>query len=175
MQLITDEYRRLNYEKHVSSTGYGTSGQNYANEILGLCDTLKTRDILDYGCGKSTLQNCLPFTIKQYDPAIKKYEHDPESADLVVCTDVLEHIEPDLLDNVLRHMHSKTNKLLYAAINTQKALKTLADGRNAHLIVEDIPYWANKLDPYFKVLSILRQGPDFIYIAEAKKIEKELP
>ena len=37
---------------------------------------------------------------RPYDPAFPEYG-EPRGADLVCCIDVLEHIEPDLLDNVL--------------------------------------------------------------------------
>ena len=43
----------------------------------------------------------LTFEIKEYDPAIPGKDSLPEPADIVVCSDVLEHIEPNYLLNVL--------------------------------------------------------------------------
>src|ERR1700693_4012363 len=99
MQLITDEYRKLNEELHISNKHYGVSGVYYLNDIAKLLQKMDTQDLLDYGREKTTLAQNLPFTIKKYDPTIQKYKHLPAPADLVVCTDVLEHIEPEMLDS----------------------------------------------------------------------------
>lgn len=158
MQVITDQYRKLNETLHNTNIHYGTSGHLYANEILGLCKKHNITDVLDYGCGKNTLANSLPFEIKKYDPAIRAFHEEPEPADLVCCTDVMEHIEPELLDNVLTHMKSKTKKLLFMTISTQPAKKTLADGRNAHICLMDSVKWFNKISEYFLILNLQRQG-----------------
>lgn len=175
MQLITDEYRKLNEEKHAASINYGTCGSFYADDVLKLCAKLNTKDILDYGCGKSTLAHNIPFPIKQYDPCVDKYKEDPAPADVVVCTDVMEHIEPECLDNVIKHLHSKVKKILYCSICTVPAMKHLPDGRNVHLITEGLPFWINKLDPYFNIYSVTKdnKGMDFLVVAEARDLEKE--
>lgn len=143
--LITDQYKKLNEDLHETNVHYGTCGHLYHEEITDLARNLQTQDILDYGCGKSTLAMHIPFKIKQYDPAILKYSLPPEPADIVVCTDVLEHIEPDCLEDVLLHISALTKKLAYFVISTVEAKKILSDGRNAHLIVEDARFWLNKL------------------------------
>ena len=164
MQLITDEYRKLNTAQHETNSTFGTSGQRYAADVLSICDKQNIKDILDYGCGKCTLGNSLPFSIKQYDPAIEKYSADPMPADLVVCTDVMEHIEPELLDNVLTHLASKVKKLAYISIATRPAVKILADGRNAHLIVEGIEFWVGKMQRYLNIMSVINQKSELIMI-----------
>ena len=98
MQLISDQYLELNKQLHEENKFYGTQGQKYLDEVIKLAKLFNTQDILDYGCGKSTLANNLPFTIQQYDPAITKYSCPPREADIVVCTDVIEHIEPWCLE-----------------------------------------------------------------------------
>ena len=160
MQLISNDYRKLNENLHNKNLTYGTSGHKYVEQILSLSNKLKTRDILDYGCGKCTLGNNLPFTIKLYDPAIRCFSGEPESADIVACTDVMEHIEPDLLDNVLQHIQSKTKKIAFFVISTRPAQKTLDDGRNAHLIVENSLFWFSKLNEYFEIMTFARGGDD---------------
>lgn len=141
MQLITDEYRELNEKLHASNEAYGVSGQKWAGTITDLAVAAGTQDILDYGCGKSTLAKNLPFKIQQYDPAIEKYAKLPEPADIVVCTDVLEHIEPELLGEVLDHLASLVKRVGFFTAATRPAVKTLEDGRNAHLIQEDARWW----------------------------------
>ena len=166
--MISNSYRELNAELHKTNEHYGTSGQKYAQQIYALSLSMQTEDILDYGCGKSTLAANLPFKIKQYDPAIKKYSALPKPADVVVCTDVLEHIEPEMLGDVLDHLKSLVKRKGFFIIATRPAKKTLSDGRNAHLIIEDAKWWLNALWDRFKVVGFQDRGDEFLAIVEAK-------
>ncbi len=166
MQLITDEYRKLNENLHENNKHYGISGVNYLDEVIQILKSLNTQDLLDYGCGKSTLAHNLPFTIKQYDPAVKKYSAMPHPADVVVCTDVLEHVEPDLLDNVLTHIASLTKKRGYLSVCTREAKKKLTDGRNAHLIIENNHWWIKKILFYFDIIRFQRFDDTSIFMVE---------
>lgn len=107
--------------------------------------------MLDYGCGKGGLVDAIHC--HGYDPAVEKYSHRPAPCDLVVCTDVLEHIEPDCLDHVLNDIFQLTNKISFIVVYTKPAEKFLPDGRNAHLIVKDGIWWKEKLENYFSILS----------------------
>lgn len=171
MQLITDNYLELNKQLHETNKEYGVSGKRYALDIFKLAATLKTRDILDYGCGKSTLAMQLPYSIKQYDPAIKKFSALPSPADIVVCTDVLEHIEPEYIDSVIQHLKDLTKKIGYFSIATRPAKKTLADGRNAHLIVEKSSWWLRKLLDHFNIMNLQSTEGDMLVIVEPLEIK----
>lgn len=152
MQFISEEYRRLNEQLHESNPEYGVSGQKYLNHVIEIAQAVGTQDILDYGCGKSTLAHNLPFIIKQYDPAIPKFAAEPQPADVVVCTDVLEHVEPELIDNVLQHLASLTKKAGFFTAATRPAKKTLSDGRNAHILVKSGNWWIQKIAGLFTIL-----------------------
>ncbi len=156
--LITDEYRKLNEKLHDTNKHYGASGQRWASQIQGLAKMLGSTDILDYGCGKSTLAQNLPFDIKQYDPAIPKYSAAPEPADLVVCTDVLEHIEPECIKDVLLDICRLTKSMCFLVIANRPAKKTLEDGRNAHLIQENEMWWLGHYLPLFHLLQFGSSG-----------------
>ena len=151
MQLITETYRGLNEDKHDESKSYGTTGVQFAPIIMQLCQQLNTEDVLDYGCGKSKLSANLPFRINQYDPCVEKYKSMPQPADIVVCTEVMEHIEPECLDDVVKHIASLAKKMIFMTVATTPAVKTLADGRNCHLIVEQPDWWFKKLWQYFRI------------------------
>jgi hypothetical protein len=71
---------------------------------------------------------------------------------MVICTDVLEHVEPSYLDEVLRNIADKTNKLAYFVICCRPAGQNLPDGRNAHLIVQPHEWWEKKLLEYFNTV-----------------------
>jgi len=169
--LITEEYRKLNEQLHEDNKDYGTSGRRYVKDIMNLATKLKTQDLLDYGCGKSTLQQNIPFKIQQYDPAVTKYKALPEPADVVVCTDVLEHIEPDLIDNVLAHIAKMTNKAAYLVANTQPAMKTLPDGRNSHILLRSPKWWIDIVDKYFDIMTFLNQDLELVFVVKKKGIE----
>ena len=162
MKLITEEYRELNRQLHHDRADYGMSGVKWAatvNEFLDEGDT-----VLDYGCGKGTLKQFVDADVREYDPAITGKDGEPEPASMVVCTDVLEHIEPDLIDKVIGHIYSKTERMVFLVIATRLAKKTLADGRNAHLIVENKDWWLEKLSKYFSAVQVSGDEREFVFI-----------
>lgn len=146
--LITNEYIRQNAKLHEQREGYGVTSEKWVDYVKLLCEKYNTKDVLDYGCGKGKLQEGLDFPIQSYDPCIEKHSQRPRKADIVICTDVLEHIEPELLENVLWDIHGLTGKVVFLTISTRKAAKTLPDGRNAHLIVEKPAWWFERLDMF---------------------------
>ena len=166
MQTISEDYRGLNIELHKTNPNYGMSGQKWGPAIMAATQAMQTTDVLDYGCGKSTLAKTLPFNINQYDPAIPRFKHKPEPADLLVCTDVLEHIEPDMLDSVLDDIKNLTKKAAFLVVATGPAHKTLSDGRNAHLIQERPKWWESKLSKRFNSVVIEEGEGGFTAICE---------
>jgi hypothetical protein len=161
MPLITEEYLELNKQLHAKNPRYGTQGTSYLDNIIKIAGMFNTQDILDYGCGKSTLALNLPFVIKQYDPAIPKFAELPRDADIVICTDVLEHIEPWCLEDVLDHIQSLARQACFISGSVVPAHKTLPDGRNAHLIQKPARWWMDKLWDRFDVLNFTQYQTNF--------------
>jgi 2-polyprenyl-3-methyl-5-hydroxy-6-metoxy-1,4-benzoquinol methylase len=153
MILITEDYKALNTQLHNTHKRYGVGGKKHYDKVKELFLKYECKDILDYGCGKATLSEKIACT--NYDPCIPKYSQLPKSHDLLVCTDVLEHIEPDLLASVLNHIWSLINKVGYLVIATRfDSSKTLPDGSNPHKIVKAPKWWKNELMRYFTIISI---------------------
>lgn len=175
MSLITDQYRTLQARLHAERDDYGVSSQKHIEQIRALAEQLKTRDILDYGCGKCRLAKGLPFPIQNYDPALAEWERHPDPADFVVCTDVLEHIEPDCLEDVLADLRDLTRKLLLVEVACRPAKKVLADGRNAHLIQESPSWWVAKMLPYFDIYQFQSTGGAFVALFTPLKPAEEAP
>lgn len=147
--LISDAYLRQNQLLHEGPAGFGGSGWKQAKTVMEYAQQLNVESILDYGCGEGTLRKELgklgwKGKVYEYDPAVAKKDTLPRPAELVVCTDVLEHIEPEHLEAVLNHLHSLATKAAYVVIATRVANKVLPDGRNAHLIVESKDWWLAK-------------------------------
>lgn len=172
--VISSEYTALNKLLHETNPHYGISGSKYKEEVLKLARQLDTTDILDYGCGKGTLAKVLPFSIKEYDPAISGKTSTPGPTDLVICTDVLEHIEPEYLDSVLGDIARCTTKLAYFVIHNGPAMKTLPDGRNTHLIQENKVWWYKKLTNFFEIDEIIETGSQIQCWAAPKHAAKTI-
>ena len=102
-----------------------------------------------------------------FDPAFPEYG-DPQPADLVCCIDVLEHIEPEFLDTVIAELARITVKLGFFTIATGPAAKTLADGRNAHLIQQPSSWWLPKLCAYFEIAQLSRDQHGLVIIVEPR-------
>ena len=150
---ITEDYRALNAELHRTRKDYGRRGGRHASRVLQLLKKFNASSVLDYGAGKGGLAKALPgVDVREYDPAIPGKDMPPEPADILVCTDVLEHIEPDCLDDVLSELARLTLKVGHVVVATQPdQTKLLPDGRNPHLIVQPAEWWKARLKPHFRV------------------------
>lgn len=143
--LITDAYRAEQEALHAKGN-YGTASLAFGKIVSALVEQSGARTLLDYGCGSmQNLRNVLDCDVLYlgYDPAVPEFSKTARS-DLVVCIDVLEHIEPDLLDNVLDDLMVNTGHLGFFTVHTGPAVKTLSDGRNAHLIQKPPAWWLPK-------------------------------
>ena len=152
--LISAQYRKQQQRLHGNSR-YGAASKKFADEVAALVVLEDPKRILDYGAGKCALRESLgSLTIGremvEYDPAVRRISKAPKGAfDMVCCIDVLEHIEPEYLDAVLKHIRGKCARLAFFTIHTGPAGKFLSDGRNAHLIQQPLKWWQSKLKEHF--------------------------
>lgn len=169
--LITDEYRTMQEELHARGN-YGTAALALGNKVSALVDGLHINSLLDYGCGsKRSLLKVLEVdhdvVYQGYDPGVPGADK-KAPADLVTCIDVLEHIEPELLDNVLDDLQSLSPSWAFFTIHTGPAAKILSDGRNAHLIQEPPAWWLPKLLARWELQTFAAVGPGFHVLLRAK-------
>jgi len=145
-ELVSPTYRALLTRAHREMDWAG-AGYKQAEAVAQFADEIGAKSILDYGSGQGTLARALaPRKVYNYDPGIPEVSAHPKLAHLVVCSDVLEHIEPEKLDNVMQHIHGITVIGAYLMIATRAAAKNLPDGRNTHLIVESPEWWLGKIE-----------------------------
>lgn len=163
---MSPAYLKLQQELHARPNGYGGKGHKWLATVCALIDELQASSVLDYGCGEGTLAKRLRqarpagLRIDEYDPAITSKSGTPSFADLVVTTDVLEHVEPDRLEAVLAHVHMLARKAVFFVVALDPANKILADGRNAHLILQPPEWWAATITRAgFRYLPLLPQLP----------------
>jgi 2-polyprenyl-3-methyl-5-hydroxy-6-metoxy-1,4-benzoquinol methylase len=164
--LISPEYAEMNKQLHETNAHYGQSSDKWVQKVVEMSLQYECADILDYGCGKGLLKQGIGSKVKEYDPALGKLDKEP--ADMVVCTDVMEHIEPDCLDDVLDDLMSLTKKVAFITVSTRLARKTLADGRNAHLIVQPAEWWLPKFMSRFHLKQFTDKGGEFVLLLEKK-------
>lgn len=100
--------------------------------------------------------------ILSYDPCMAGCE-EKRPSDLVVCTDVLEHIEPELLDNVLEDIKAMMLRIGFLSVHSKAAMKHLPDGRNAHLIQKPYTWWFNKLAEHFWISKLTTLADDSFF------------
>ena len=143
--MITEEYREQNRQLHENPAN-GISGAKWAGLVKATYDEHGCTSALDYGCGKQTLGQALPhMMIRGYDPCIEGLDEMPVPADLVICGDVMEHVEEGHVDAVLDHLQELAKKVVILVISTRLAKKTLPDGRNAHITIHDGNWWLYRM------------------------------
>ena len=172
--LISEEYRKMQQQLH-ENPKYGVASVQFAPLVAQVLDTTGASELLDYGAGKGRLGVALkqyiarPLTIHHYDPAIPAWSAPPEPCGLVACIDVLEHIEPALLDNVLDDLRRVTADVGVFTVHTGRAAKVLPDGRNAHLIQQPPGWWLPKFLERFELANFNRVAMGFLVVVERKR------
>lgn len=155
---ISEDYLRQQQELH-QSPNYGVASIGYAPIVRQLMEQFGSRSLCDYGAGKCNLRRKLNelgstgFEYFPYDPAFPEYG-EPRPADLVCCIDVLEHIEPDFVANVMLDLQGIICKYGFLTIHTGAAVKHLSDGRNAHLIQRPASWWLPIICRHFEVIHL---------------------
>ena len=156
--LLTDEYRALLAYEHANTPGrWGTTAEMYVDTIVSHAEGIT--DWLDYGAGSGGLTMALSSRHADKDISVTEYEPSrqntvqPPAKPFVACIDVLEHVEPEFIDDVLEDLHRVTQNIGYFTISCRPAAKTLKDGRNAHVLVQPPEWWENKIVKHFDIIS----------------------
>lgn len=153
MNLISPQYAQLNRRYHSESKSFGTGARHFVDLVRQLSDSLGTRDVLDYGCGKGNLKILLGWPIEEYDPGIEEKSAPPEPADIVICASVLEHVETDCMDSVIADLRRCTRKAGLFVVPHNPAVDVLPDGSNAHRTVRHHNWWKQKIGEQFEIRS----------------------
>lgn len=151
---------------HKQEAQYGKSSEKIANLVATAVNDLKPflkpksrPQIIDFGCGKSNLVEIIAENLSadffKYDPAIPDYAELPKSHfDILINTDVLEHLDEAEIDSVLEDIKSLANHA-YFNIATATSSDILPSGENAHKTVKSKRWWAEKLSAHFPHIEAL--------------------
>lgn len=172
--MISNKLKKI-YEDIHASTKFGKRAK-IPSDLKKFIKDKNPSSILDFGCGKGNLvqtlkENYPNIEVYGYDPANPKYNKEVPCVDMVISTDVLEHVEPEFINDTIE-MLSLKGKFHYHLISCAPAKLILPDGRNAHLIQEGPDWWRPKFQQAgFEILS--EEYSEFTKFS--KQLKKELP
>ena len=149
---------------------YGIASTYFAPIVDDILSRFNITDLLDYGAGKLRLRDSITVDVNYtaYEPSNPEYDSEPEPTEFVTCIDVLEHIEPELLDNVLDDLKRVTLKYGLFTIHTGPAVKTLPDGRNAHLTQQPYTWWQPKIKERFDIVKEIAMDNGYLVFVKHK-------
>lgn len=165
-KVISEKYREQLKQLHEENKTFGVGNvtAKHYSKIAHLIKANKVESILDYGCGKGHFiqhfQDKFPeLKLYGFDVANDEYPTLPNApVDMVVCLDVMEHVEFAMITNVLSEIRSRTRTLFVCSVANYPAGKSLPDGRNAHVTQLPFSQWFSMLSMYFRVDKFQRTG-----------------
>ena len=159
---IIQEYKRLHKETNPDRNEPwfpGKSIRPHVNKIAGLVRETDSKTLLDFGCGQGRqysemkVHNEWGILPELYDPAVDGISELPDKVfDGVICTDVLEHIPEDNVDQVLSDIFSRADKFVFLSIALFLTGDLLPDGRDLHCTVESPEWWKERIRPFQKTV-----------------------
>lgn len=156
--MISERYLELLRKTRTAVPYWGAGGARHAPEVVRLLERagITSGTILDYGSGVGTFANAITqlcgrrYEVTNYDPTLPQWSKlEPGPFDAVVCTHVLEHIEPELLTESLGEISARARSLAYIEVPFGPAKEVLADGRNAHINQQGLAFWLEALSKTF--------------------------
>jgi hypothetical protein len=169
-ELISPRYRELNQELHRNPTvPFGYKGWEQADLAEKLYRQYDCTSALDYGAGKQTLSKEMGnrgIAVADYDPSISEISAMPQPADLVVCSDVLEHVEPEYIGRVVNHLRSLAIKcLLVRVCMVPCTSKSLPDGSDPHRIVQGKDEWLTMFQKGFDLKEVHESSDKYLTVS----------
>ena len=159
MAALIQRVALINNCKSVLDYG-GGKGFQYTDKVIFIdIDTGKTYKGLHNLLGAETA-----FV---FDPSSSNLKNKPDPEDLVICTDVLEHIYENDLPWVLHEIFSSAKKTVFLTIACYLDRKKLPNGLPCHITVKE-PNWWHGL-----VKGIGSQYPHISYVCVCWQMSKE--
>ncbi len=151
MKNYIKQYQKLHHEDE----SFGTSGILVSDKLMSCIDYLKPKTILDFGCGKGILIDIIKkkfpdIEVFGYDPAVEKYKNlmGGGKADLVINTDVLEHIPEEDVLSVIEQI-SRISQNVFFQLHHYPAVTYLPNGQNAHCTIKPLAWYLERIGKYF--------------------------
>lgn len=141
------------YEQILADGGCpGYSVLPYAWRIRRLINMTGATSILDYGCGQGKQYDEIQVhqwwgvPVARYEPAVPRWSELPAGRfGGVVCTDVLEHVPEEQVDQVIADVLTKAEHFVFFTACCRASTKSFPDGRNLHITLRPITWWWDRL------------------------------
>jgi hypothetical protein len=145
--------------KEMAATGINFPGLailQHKTEIGQLIKKHGAKKVLDFGCGRGDAYKAPHrlhsewgmkwWDVTLYDPAFPRFMENPHGKyDAVLCSDVLEHIPEDQLEDFIANLFSYAYKFVWASACCRPAKKTFPDGvTNLHVTLQPMDWWRAK-------------------------------
>lgn len=142
---------------------HGLSIVKFTRSIKKQIDRFDAKTLLDYGSGRgdaygppNNLAREFGVMPTLYDPAFDTHNRKPPHGqvfDGVICSDVLEHVHGDHVDEVIMELGGYARHFVWASVCCRPAKKFFSDGvTNMHCTIQPYEWWFEK----FKRLIPLR-------------------
>ena len=124
----------------------GKSLKPHIEKINQLVEELDLVTLLDYGSGKGKYIHRILADVTPYDPAYEPYSELPKCQfDGVICTDVMEHIPEEEIDENLERIFNYARDFVFFNISTKPAEKKLPNGENTHCTLKPEDWWIGRI------------------------------
>lgn len=141
---------------------HGMSLNTHALAIGKLIRANDVRNVLDWGCGRGDPYRgpykvwrewgVKWFDIWLYDPAFQQHDKLPppdKKFDLVICSDVLEHVPEEDVDEFVARLFRHAGKVVWASVCCRPAKKTFPqNGENLHVTIRPLQWWIDTFDEH---------------------------
>lgn len=143
----------------------GNGCLKHARALVAFSNAIGARSAIDYGCGKGNqygktfpaadgtdqmLEPALGYNVTKFDPAVPQFETPPAApADLVWCTDVMEHIPEEDIGFIVSELSRLATKGVFVTVGTYPAKKHLPNGENAHVCIKPQEWWEEQFRPLY--------------------------
>ena len=154
-------------QMHAQGKFPGLSVLKFADEIGAICTEYGISTILDYGSGRGdqylpphSLDKRWGADVTMYDPAVAGIDWlPPDQFDLVLCSDVLEHVPLQELPALFENIFSRAKHRVFLTVCCRGAKKNLPNGQNAHVTIMPMDWWEAEIRKYATKPFILRETP----------------
>lgn len=166
-QIASHAYLNLLRQQHSKENWGRSKPEKTGNAAIALIERNDIKSVLDYGTGHGTvptyLREKLPdVDVMGFDAGRAEWSKFPDEVELLMSGDVMEHIEPEFLKNVIDVQKETATRYMYHRIHMLPAHAILADGRNAHLIQENGDWWRKQYED--SNWNCFRRGGNNMYV-----------
>lgn len=150
--MISETYRQQLYQYRGINKDWGQTVKTKVFDIECFATDNACRTMLDFGSGAGILSQKLKekFNITEYDVGIVGKNILPDdNFDITVCVDVMEHVEPNYINQTLDWIRLHTSKVAFFTICCIPSKGHFANGSNLHKTVCPPEYWLGKLSSRF--------------------------